>query len=165
MTRVLLLLAALAPAASAQTGLASLVPSVGARWDGVAATLPPPDSGAVADGTGTLRWTAPETEVAVLYAVVERGTLRRVEVTFAAGTEPDRRIADMLLQLKAAVGPPAAPPFFTAQQMFDVAGSGWMDLRVDAGRRLMVFRQPTDPPPAAPPRAVPPPPPPPARVK
>lgn len=157
MIRLALLLAVVAPAATAQNGLADLLPAVGTRWDDVAASVPPPDSGAVADGAGTLRWSSPEEEVAVLYAVVERGTLRRVEVTFAAGAEPDRRIADMLLQLKSVVGPPADPPFFTAQQMHDVAGTGWIDLRVDPRRRLMVFRQPADPPPAAAPAAVPPP--------
>lgn len=164
MIRLVLLLVAVAPVAAAQNSLADLLPAVGTRWDDVAPSVPAPDSGAVADGAGTLRWSSPEEEVAVLYAVVAGGALRRVEVTFAAGAEPDRRIADMLLQLKSVVGPPADPPFFTARQMYDVAGTGWIDLRVDPRRRLMVFRQPADPPPAAAPMEMPPPPPP-SRVK
>ncbi len=170
MTRLLTLLAALAPVASAQEGLAALIPAIGSSWDALAAAVPPPDSGAVADGTGTLRWTAPEAEVALLYAVVERGTLRGVEVTAPPGGEPERRLESMLLQFKSALGPPADPPFFTAQQIFEVDRSTWLDVRIDPARRRIAFRQPADPPPAVappPPRsAVPPPPPPtPARIK
>ncbi len=156
--------ATLAPASLAQPmAIWRLADAPGRLWADVSADVPPPDSGAVADGAGTMRWSAAESDVASAVAVVEGGTIRRVTFTFMPASASARRMDEAMLQLKQVVGMPADPPFYTAEQLQSGAPSGWVDIWFDSARHRVVLRQPSDPPPAMP--AVPPPPSPPVRVK
>lgn len=157
-----LLLSALAPAAQPvpPTAIWHLAEAPGRLWADLSPYFPTPDSGAVDDDAGSLRWSAPMPDLARVDAVVERGTVRQVAFTFIAGTEELRRMDEALLQVKQMVGPPADPPFFSAAQLSTSRTGGWADVWFDTARRRVVLRQPRDPPPPAPS-----PPPPPARAE
>lgn len=124
---------------------------VGFRWLDVAERLPVPDSGAVDQGRGRVAWRQSPVRLLGVEMDVAGGTVHAVALVFPADSGVVVRMGEVQAALEARSGPPADPPFFSADQVQAVPGFGWVDLWLDASRHRLVVRKPLTPPPPAPP--------------
>ena len=119
------------PSASLDLGRA-LILGLGQPWAEVGEPLVAPDSGAVEDGAGRLRWRVPTHAVDVFGADVEDSRVRLVVLDFSDDGPDFSDYADRLRQRH---GAPAADGFYAA----DVLGHPF-DLAVLADRHRLEFR-------------------------
>lgn len=125
---------------------------IGQPWQNATPALPPPASGRVTDGEGTMVWTeVGEDDVQRVTAIVVGDTLRSVSFTVADTPAMRRQLRDMWNGQKRRFGAPAALPFFTAEQMGEENPmAAWTDVAIDVLARTVTLRQPATPSPWSP---------------
>ncbi len=119
------------PSASLDLGK-SLILGLGQPWADVGAPLVAPDSGAVEDGSGRLRWRVPTYAVDVFGADVEASRVHLVVLDFS---EDGPDFSDYAGRLRQRYGAPGADGFYSA----GVLGHPF-DLAVLADDRRLEFR-------------------------